>query len=101
MPKNRFEQVDEPQADALNLVLSRGAGGEVGRILCPASATAGRLPRDYDSGELPPVDAFRAAIKLANEMKLAIVVLDPDAAWHAEWGELFRDEEEATGEPAS
>jgi hypothetical protein len=101
MARNRFEQVDEPQADALNLVLAkRDADKAVGQVLCPASATAGRLPRDYDSGEMPAVEAFRATVKLANELKVAVVVLDPDAVWHKEWGDLFRDEEApAAGTP--
>jgi hypothetical protein len=33
------------------------------------------------SGELPAIDSFRFAIKLANEMKVAIVVMDPDTVW--------------------
>lgn len=100
MATNRFERVDEPQADALNLVLAkRDADKAVGQILCPASAVGGRLPHDYDSGELPAVEAFRSAVKLANELKVAIVVLDPEGVWHKEWGDLFRDEE-VPDEPA-
>ena len=42
------------------------------------------------SDPLPAKDAFRAAIHLANEVKLAVVVVDPDALWQSEWGDLFR-----------
>ncbi|HVV93432.1 MAG TPA: hypothetical protein VHD15_08445 [Hyphomicrobiales bacterium] len=96
MARNRFEQVDEPQADALNLVLAReDADKAVGRVLCPSSAAPQGLPRNYDSGALPAVEAFRSAISLANTLKVAIVVIDPDGVWHQEWGDLFRDEGEA------
>jgi hypothetical protein len=30
-----------------------------------------------------------SAITLANRMKVAIVVMDPDGLWKAEWGELY------------
>ena len=39
----------------------------------------------------PPTNSFRSAIKLANEMKVAIVVLDPKGIWKPEWGDLWRD----------
>jgi hypothetical protein len=99
--KNRFEQVDEPQPDALNLVLTQTPSGQDGRVVILASALSGEgaaagtpasQVKDIDSGALPAVDAFRSAVKLANELKLAVVVVDPDRVWHANWGELFRDE---------
>jgi hypothetical protein len=101
MPRNRFEQVDEPQADALNLVLAKeDADKALGRVLCPVSAAPAGLPRGYDSGALPAVEAFRSAISLANTLKVAIVVIDPDGVWHKEWGDLFRDDE-APADPAA
>ena len=39
---------------------------------------------------LPAQDAFRGAIRLANDMKLAIVVWDPDGVWKSEWGDLYQ-----------
>lgn len=92
---NRFEQVDEIQPDAVNLVLAQTTQGRDGRVLIPASAFDGAGRNAIDSGVLPIVDAFRAAIKLANEVKLAIVVIDPDDVWHDTWGELYRDENRA------
>ena len=89
MARNRFEQVDEEQPDALNLLLRQTAEGQVGRVRVPASAKDG-LPGGVDSGEVPARDAFRGAIKLANELKLAIVVIDPDNIWQDEWGDLSR-----------
>ena len=38
------------------------------------------------------VEAFRSAIRLANEIKSPIVVLDPDGLWKPEWGDLYRDD---------
>ena len=87
--KNRFERVDEVQPDAITLSLSRSAAGEIGAVIFPASASGGKLSEDKVSGELPAVDSFRSAIKLANEMKVAVVVMDPDGVWKKDWGELY------------
>jgi len=87
---NRFERVDEVQPDAITLSLSRSGTGEVGSVIFPASASGGRFSEDKISGELPAVDSFRSAVKLANEMKVAIVVLDPENVWKKDWGELYR-----------
>ena len=86
---DRFEQVSEVQPDAITLSLSRSASGEVGAVILPAAASGGRWSEDKISGELPAINSFRSAIKLANEMKLAIVVLDPEGVWKKEWGELY------------
>jgi hypothetical protein len=89
MAKNRFERVHEVQPDAITLSLSRSSGGEVGSVIFPASASGGRFSEDKVSKELPAVDSFRSAIKLANEMKVAIVVMDPDGVWKENWGDLY------------
>jgi hypothetical protein len=90
MSKNRFEQVDEPQPDAITLALSKQDDGARGTVTIPAALSGGRLQNDMVSDTLPAVDAFRSAIRLANEMKAPIVVIDPDATWQAEWGALYR-----------
>jgi hypothetical protein len=89
MAANRFEQVIEIQPDAITLSLSRSSLGEVGKVIFPASASEGRLSEDKVSEESPAVDSFRAAVKLANEMKVAIVVIDPEGVWKKDWGQLF------------
>lgn len=96
--KNRFEQVDEIQPDALNLTLTQTGSGQDGRIFIPASAQTVPDAKDIDSGKLPVVDALRAAIKLANELKLAIVVLDPHRIWRQKWGELYRESDDSDPE---
>jgi hypothetical protein len=88
---NRFEQVDDLQDDALNLSFAQTADGQTGRVRIPQSAVIGKLPGGVDSGEVPARDAFRGAIQLANDLKLAIVVIDPDNVWQKEWGELYRE----------
>ena len=88
--KNRFEQVDEVQDDAITLALRKGLAEPIGTVTFPASVSGGRLQEDQVSQDLPTVDAFRSAIRLANSAKLAIVVMDPDGLWQAEWGELYR-----------
>ena len=64
---------------------------EGGIVHFPVSASSGRLTEDHVSGKLDAQDSFRAAIKLANSMKVAIVVMDPDGVWQADWGDLYRD----------
>jgi hypothetical protein len=90
MARNRFEQVDEIQPDAVTLILKRESDGETGSIVLPATASGGRLSTDQISGQLPAQDAYRGAIRLANDMKVAIVVWDPDAVWKKDWGDLYR-----------
>jgi len=90
MARNRFEQVNEVQPDAITLVLKRDSNGATGSVVLPAAATGGRLTTDQVSAQLPAQDAFRGAIRLANDLKLAIVVCDPDAVWTSEWGDLYQ-----------
>lgn len=98
MADNRFEQVDEPAEDAMTLVLGREGEKQYGIVQCPRAATGGRLPKDFSSGELPLKDAIRSAVKLANDFKVALVVLDPDGLWQPEWGQLYRYEDEPTAD---
>lgn len=92
MSKNRFEQVDEAPDDAMTLTLRRDGDKMYGVVTCPASATGGRLPKDFTSDEMPLKDAIRSAIGLANEMKVPLVVSDPDGLWQPEWGVLYRED---------
>lgn len=94
MARNRFEQVDELQPDALNLSFRQDGGKQFGRVRIPVTAVEGRLPGGVDSGDIVPRDAFRGAIRLANDLKLAIVVIDPDGVWQAEWGDLERAQDD-------
>ena len=89
MTRNRFEQVSEVQPDAITLVLRHDQDGATGSIVFPATASGGRLSTDQVSDPLPAQDAYRGAIRLANDKKLAIVVCDPDGVWKAEWGDLY------------
>lgn len=91
MPRNRFEQVDAPQSDAITLALMSRDGQPYGTITCPVGVSAGRLEEDVTSGENGGVDAFRSAIRLANEIQAPIVVLDPQGLWNSEWGDLYRE----------
>ena len=52
------------------------------------------LTADRVTEPMPAKDAFSGAIKLANQLKIAIVVQDPDGVWKQEWGELYRDDSE-------
>ena len=90
LAKNRFEKVDELQPDAILLALKRNVDAETGSITFPASASDGRITEDQVTAEAPAQDAFRNAIRLANQMKIPVVVCDPDGVWKAEWGDLYR-----------
>jgi hypothetical protein len=95
MAKNRFEQVDELQPDAINLTLVQKGDGQVGVIHCPKTAAPDQLPVDLTTQEMPIRDAVSGAIQLANKNKIAVVVIDRDNIWKAEWGDLWRDEGES------
>ena len=86
---NRFEQVDEVANDAVSVILEQRNDGQWARIFCPASAGEGPK-QSRMSARAAPKDALSSAVKFANEMKLAIVVVDPDNVWKKEWGELYR-----------
>ena len=94
MTKNRFEQVDELQPDAINLTLIQKSEGQVGILYCPKTAAPDQLPADLTTPEIPIRDAVVGAIQLANAKKLPIVVIDRDNIWKSEWGVLWRYEEE-------
>jgi hypothetical protein len=93
MANNRFEQVDDVQPDAITLWLKKSDDRALATVTCPAAVSAKRLATDTTSEELPAQDAFRSAIRLANEVKAPIVVMDPDGLWQAEWGTLYRAED--------
>ena len=93
MTTNRFEQVEEPADDSMTLTLGRDGEAMSGVVSCPAAASGGRLPRDFASDRMPLREAIRSAVRLANEMRLPLVVMDPDGLWQAEWGALYREDD--------
>ena len=90
MARNRFEQVDETQPDAVTLALMKEGEVTYGIVTCPAAIAGGKLAVDTTSEKMPAKDAFRSAVRLANEIKAPIVVHDPGALWDSEWGDLYR-----------
>jgi hypothetical protein len=98
MARNRFEQVDELQSDAINLTLVQKSDGQIGIIHCPKTVSPA-LPAALTSQEMPIRDAVSGAIQLANSKKIAVVVIDRDNIWKKEWGDLWRFEEESEDEP--
>ena len=90
MTKNRFEQVDEKQDDAVTLSLWKVGDAMYGTVTIPAALGDGKLPADITTDKMPLKDAFRGAIRTGNEMKAPVVVVDPDKLWQAEWGDLYR-----------
>ena len=94
MARNRFEQVDEIQPDAINLTLARKGDAEVGFMHVPKTVVAQGLPADLTSEEVSAEKALVAAIQFANSRKIPIVVIDHDNVWKSEWGDLWRYQEE-------
>ncbi len=90
---NRFEQVDELAQDAITLILEQRNDGQWAKVHCPAAALSA-LTQDMTSPDMPPKDAIANAVQLANDVQLAIVVMDRDAVWKKEWGDLYRWEDE-------
>lgn len=91
---NRFEQVDEAPNDAMTLTLRHDGEKNFGIVTCPRAATGGRLPKDYASDALPLKEAISSAVKLANNLAVPLVVMDPDGLWQADWGLLYRDDDD-------
>jgi len=83
MARNRFEQVDEKQEDAITLSLCKAEDNVYGTVTVPKALSAGKVPTDLTTSRMPIKDAFRGAIRLANgpsRQELAEVVQD---AWLA------------------
>jgi hypothetical protein len=94
---NRFEQVDEVVGDAITIALEQRPDGRWAKVVCPKSAHE-TLAVDRVTEPMPPKDALSGAVRLANQLKLAIVVVDPDGVWRPEWGDLYRGQDDAEGE---
>ena len=90
---NRFEQVDEVVGDAVTIVLSQRADGQWATVVCPESAHES-LAADRVTESMPAKEPLSGAVQLANQLKIAIVVQDPDGVSKQGWGELYRDESE-------
>ncbi len=91
---NRFEQVDEVVGDAITIILAQRPDGQWAKVVCPKSAHES-FAADRVTEPMAPKDALSGAVRLANQFKLAIVVLDPDGVWKPEWGELYRWQEDS------
>jgi hypothetical protein len=85
--------VNEVADDGVTIVLSQRAHRQWAAVVCPKSAheslIAGRVTE-----RTPPKDALSGAVQLANQLKIAIVIRNPDGVWKKEWGELHRNESE-------
>jgi len=90
MTRNRFEQVDEIQEDAITVTLGKYEETAYGTVTMPSALSQGQVSQALTSGRVPAKDAFRNAVKLANDMKAPIVVFDPEGLWDPEWGDLYR-----------
>jgi hypothetical protein len=94
---NRFEQVDEVVEDAITIVLTQRPDSQWAKVHCPRTADSS-FTMDRITEQVPPKDALSGAVRLANQLKLAIVVVDPDGVWKKEWGELYRWPNDAEAE---
>ena len=76
--------------NAITLSLCKAEDNVYGTVTVPRALSAGKVPADLTTAKMPIKDAFRGAIRLGNEMKAPVVVLDPDSLWQTEWGDLYR-----------
>lgn len=88
MKRNRFEKVDAVQDDAITLELVCNGEANLARVHVPAGEASGG--GQNTSEPLPKIDAFRGALKLANTLRLPIVVMGDEAGWDRVWGDLYR-----------
>jgi hypothetical protein len=93
---NRFEQVDEVVADAITISLSQTPEGQGAKVFSPKSVHES-LVADRMTEPAPPKDTLSGAVRLANQLKVAIVVIDPDTVWKAKWGEPCRERDDVEG----
>ena len=93
MTSNRFEQVEERQDDAITLFLHEAETGARGYVTCPAAVSGGVLAEDQITAEAQAKDAFRSAVRMANDLKAPLVVVDPSGLWQSDWGVLYRHDE--------
>lgn len=90
MKRNRFEKVDAVQDDAITLELVCNGEAQLARVHVPAGEANADPASRNTSEPLPKVDAFRGAVKLANTLRLPIVVMGDEAGWDRVWGDLYR-----------
>lgn len=90
MRRNRFEKVDEVQNDAITLEIAPGGEAEMARVHVPAADECAPQPERKCSEPLPKIDAFRGAVKLANTLRMPIVVMGDESSWESAWGDLYR-----------
>ena len=55
MPRNRFEQVDERQSDAITLALWKDQEQKVGTVTFPTALSGGKVAADETSEKLPAI----------------------------------------------
>lgn len=90
MRRNRFEKVDEVQDDAITLEIAPGGEPEMARVHVPPAEEKAEVSVQKSSEPLPKIDAFRGAIKLANTLRMPVVVMGDENFWDTTWGDLYR-----------
>ena len=70
----------------------------MGESRLPEERRTSLCTADRVTEPIPPKDALSGAVRLANDLKLPIVIHDPDGVWKKEWGELYRVDDDGEGE---
>lgn len=89
---NRFEQVDEPQPDAVTVTMWDDSGQARGHVIGPVDVEHSKPPLVF-AGEDGSLMAFQALVigcHLANEFHRKVVIIDPKGVWKPDWGQLQR-----------
>lgn len=89
-PSNRFDRVEWPDPTAVTVTI-RGEGGRpTGEVEGPVPAGADGTSRIRfgQDGSLSALQALSVGCHLANELALAVVVIDGGRHWQPGWGRL-------------
>ena len=89
-PGNRFERVRSPDPAAVTVTIGEAGGRSTGRVKGPepqAGITVGALTFG-DEDSLSAYQALAVGCQLANELGVAVVVIDDGDHWRPAWGSL-------------
>ena len=88
----RFRRIAESEVEPTRVTLRVMAGENatpIGRVSTLAYGEAGGVEMMTTEGADPPIaTALKLATELATFKEQDVDVVDPDALWRAEWGEL-------------
>ena len=88
-PSNRFDRVARPDPACVTVTIGEAAGRPTGEVEGPApeGACAPSIRFGQD-GSLTAHQALAVGCHLANQLDVAVVVIDEGGRWQSDWGRL-------------